>query len=269
MTRKDYYETLGVEKDAGPRQIKEAYRRLAFQYHPDRNKGDGGAVEKMKELNEAYAVLSDPEKKRGYDGLREEYGSYAYDRFRQQYSEQDLFRGSDINKIFEEMARNFGFRHFDEVFREFYGQGFQTFEFSRPGVFGKGFIFFGPMRGSRHQQRVSSQPGILPKLLNMLAGYFLKNVPGIREGTQETDRYDVITIDPDDARRGARVSYIDRKTSRQLIITVPQGVKEGQTIRLKGTVANNGYGARPGDLYLKVRFRKGLLRTLKGFLKSG
>ncbi|OPY77950.1 MAG: Chaperone protein DnaJ [Syntrophorhabdus sp. PtaU1.Bin058] len=267
MTQKDYYEILGVEKDAGPGEIKAAYRRLAFQYHPDRNKGDGRAVEKMKELNEAYAVLSDPEKRRRYDSMREEYGSYAYDRFRQRYSEQDLFRGSDINKILEEMARNFGFRHFDEVFREFYGQGFQTFEFSRPGVFGKGFIFFGPMRGNRHQQRVSSQPGILPKLLGMLAGYFLKKASGIPAGTQETDRHDVITIDPDDARRGAKVSYIDRKTSRQIIITVPQGIKEGQTIRLKGTVMNSGYGARPGDLYLKVRFRKGIILMLKEFFK--
>jgi len=267
MTRKDYYEILGVERDAGPGEIKAAYRRLAFQYHPDRNKGDGRAVEKMKELNEAYAVLSDTEKRRGYDGLREEYGAYAYDRFRQRYSEQDLFRGSDINKIFEEMARNFGFRHFDEVFREFYGQGFQTFEFSRPGAFGKGFIFFGQMGGGRHQQKVSSKPGVLPKLLGMLAGYFLKKVSGVTEGTQETDRHDVITIDPDDARRGARVSYIDGKTSRQFIITIPQGVKEGQTIRLKGAVSNNAYGAKAGDLYLKVRYRKGLVLMLKEFFK--
>ena len=69
MTQKDYYKVLGVERIANSRQIKEAYRRLAFEYHPDRNKGDVSAVEKMKELNEAYAVLSDQEKRKRYDNM--------------------------------------------------------------------------------------------------------------------------------------------------------------------------------------------------------
>ena len=64
MRQKDYYRILGIEKDATHQQVKETYRRLAFEFHPDRNKGDLNAVEKMKELNEAYAVLSDPEKRK-------------------------------------------------------------------------------------------------------------------------------------------------------------------------------------------------------------
>ena len=105
MTRKDYYHILGVEKNATSQQVKEAYRKLALQYHPDRNKGDLNAVEKMKELNEAYAVLSDAAKRKRYDGMRQEYGAHAYDQFRQGYSDQDIFRGSDLNQVFEEMAR--------------------------------------------------------------------------------------------------------------------------------------------------------------------
>jgi DnaJ-class molecular chaperone len=116
MNQKDYYQILEVEKEASPQKIKEAYRRLAFQYHPDRNKGNPSAVEKMKEINEAYAVLSDPKKRRDYNTFHEQYGPYGYDRFKQAYSEQDIFRGSDVYQIFEEMARAFGFRGFEEVF---------------------------------------------------------------------------------------------------------------------------------------------------------
>ncbi len=63
----DYYETLGVSRDAGQDQIKKAYRELAFKYHPDRNSGDSGAEEKFKRINEAYSVLGDPAKKSRYD----------------------------------------------------------------------------------------------------------------------------------------------------------------------------------------------------------
>ena len=67
MAQIDYYKTLGVERSAGSAEIKKAYKKLAMQYHPDRNKGDKKAEEKFKEINEAYQVLSDPEKKKNYD----------------------------------------------------------------------------------------------------------------------------------------------------------------------------------------------------------
>ena len=79
--QKDYYQVLGVDHNASPQKIKEAYRKLAFQYHPDRNKENPSAVEKMKEINEAYAVLSDPKKKSDYDTFHDQYGPYGYDRF--------------------------------------------------------------------------------------------------------------------------------------------------------------------------------------------
>ena len=94
---KDYYEILGVSRNASLDEIKQKYRELALKYHPDRNK-DKNAEEKFKEINEAYAVLSDPEKRAQYD-------RYGPENFNQHFSEEDIFRGFDINDIFQ----NFGF----------------------------------------------------------------------------------------------------------------------------------------------------------------
>jgi curved DNA-binding protein len=87
MEQMDYYEILGVPQDATHKQIKEAYRKLAFQYHPDRNKANPESTAKMKSVNEAYAVLSNPSKRRDYDLYRRQFGSSAYGQFRQSYSE--------------------------------------------------------------------------------------------------------------------------------------------------------------------------------------
>ena len=265
MTQKDYYKTLGVEKGADAKQIKDAYRKLAFEYHPDRNKGDIHSVEKMKELNEAYAVLSDPAKRKRYDNIAQQYGHTAYDHFRQGYSEEDIFRGSDINQIFEEMTRQFGFRNFNDLFREFYGPGSQTFEFRRPGIFGKGFIFTNFHFGGQGKQQVSSSPraGLLTGLAGKVVGYLVKKAFKGWDGQQPGDRYEVLTLSHEDARRGAKVPYVDQKTLRQLIVTVPAGLREGQTIRLKGAAGPNSNTTSSGDLYLRVQFRKGFLQMAK------
>ena len=94
----DYYQVLGVPPDSESGKIKQAYRDLAFKYHPDRNTENPAAAEKMKQVNEAYAVLSDTRKRREYDALRQQYGSSARNQFRQQHSEKDIFSGSDILK---------------------------------------------------------------------------------------------------------------------------------------------------------------------------
>ena len=75
MMQEDYYQVIGVDKNATAKQIKEAYRQLAFKFHPDRNKENTSAVEEMKKVNEAYAVLSNPTKKREYDTLKNQFGS--------------------------------------------------------------------------------------------------------------------------------------------------------------------------------------------------
>ena len=95
MAENDYYQILGVSREATADDIKKAYRKLAMKYHPDKAKGDKKqAEEKFKQISEAYAVLSNPEKKKEYD----EFGSQA---FRQKFSQEDIFRGFDFSDIFD------------------------------------------------------------------------------------------------------------------------------------------------------------------------
>ena len=96
----DYYQVLGVDKKASADEIKKAYRKLAVKWHPDKNPTNKKASEeKFKKISEAYAVLSDPEKRQQYDT----FGSA--DQYRQQYSQEDIFRGFDLDEI----LRGFGF----------------------------------------------------------------------------------------------------------------------------------------------------------------
>ena len=83
---RDYYQVLGVNKGASEAEIKKAYRKMAMQYHPDRNQGNKEAEEKFKEVNEAYAVLSDKKK-------RKEYDTFGSTGFHKRYTQEDIFRG--------------------------------------------------------------------------------------------------------------------------------------------------------------------------------
>ncbi|MCU0602154.1 MAG: DnaJ domain-containing protein [Desulfobacterales bacterium] len=100
MSSDDYYAALGVSQDASTRQIKAAYRKLAFQHHPDRNRDNPKSSETMKRINEAYAVLSSPVKRREYDELRRQFGSAAYSRYQSVHSQQDIYNsGSFTGRI--------------------------------------------------------------------------------------------------------------------------------------------------------------------------
>jgi molecular chaperone DnaJ len=133
-SKRDYYDVLGVQKNASKEEIKNAYRKLALQYHPDRNK-EPSAEEKFKEVSEAYAVLSDDEKRKRYDI----YGHVGA---------EEAFRGSEAN--FEEIFRDVGFGGFRDIFESIFGRR------GGGGFFGDdlfGFGFGGGGGGGRRSGR--------------------------------------------------------------------------------------------------------------------
>lgn len=105
LLSEDYYERIGISSKSEQSEIKDAFRKLAFMYHPDRNPDDGRYVEIMQKLNEAYAVLSNPVKRAEYDTLRRQFGNGARVRFRHKYSEHDIFNGSDIDEILANLGQ--------------------------------------------------------------------------------------------------------------------------------------------------------------------
>ena len=126
MPETDYYKALGVEKNASQADIKKAYRKMAMKYHPDHAKNDKSAEEKFKKISEAYAVLSDPEKRKQYD-------TFGADGFQQRFSQEDIFRNFDFGDIFKEFGFNVGGRPT--------GDGGFRFSFGGGGAspFGSGF----------------------------------------------------------------------------------------------------------------------------------
>src|SRR2546428_10195933 len=111
MDKRDYYDVLGVQKGSGKDEIKSAYRKLALQYHPDRNKSPD-ATERFKEISEAYAILSDDEKRNQYD----QFGRAGiYER----YNAEDIFRGADFDSIFRDIGGGGG--NFEQILPGFGG----------------------------------------------------------------------------------------------------------------------------------------------------
>ena len=128
-TKRDYYEVLGLNRNASPDEIKKAFRKLAFDLHPDRNK-DPASEEKFKEISEAYAVLSDPEKKQKYD-------AYGHAGISGAYSQEDIFRGADFSGFGIDM---------EDILRSFFGGALG-------GGFGGGFGGFQRQRGGPQKGR--------------------------------------------------------------------------------------------------------------------
>ncbi|MDJ0780557.1 MAG: DnaJ domain-containing protein [Desulfosarcinaceae bacterium] len=283
MEQKDYYQVLGVQKSASQQEIKEAYRDLALRYHPDRNSDSQVSADRMKGINEAYAVLSDHVKRKDYDLLRDQLGASAHGQFRQTYSDQDIFRGSDVQQIFEEVARSFGLRGFDEIFKEIHGAGRGNlrggFGFKQGGFRGCGFTFLGSFSeagrrfGRRHGRRDAGagrwrsfkpaglggggfDPG---RLLDSVRRAFTAMLP-MRDGGHA---HDTIVLTPELARTGGPYAYLAPHTKKKLIVKIPPNVRAGQMIRLAGMGKQGQNGGRSGDLYLQVRIKSSLMERLK------
>jgi len=174
---KDYYQTLGVSDNASQEDIKGAFRKLAFKYHPDTNPGnEKQAEERFKGINEAYCVLGDKDKRQQYDSARKgQFAGIGYDtRFQGfQYSQQDIFRNTFSNRaMFDELSRMFaqaGLR-FDQDFLNrvfFQGSGFVFQFFAGPGGINRRAYRF---RGKTPSQQPSSyKPNWIERLLSRAA----------------------------------------------------------------------------------------------------
>ncbi|MFZ5773939.1 MAG: DnaJ C-terminal domain-containing protein [Thermodesulfobacteriota bacterium] len=214
----DYYKLLGVAKNASAEEIKKAYRKLALKYHPDRNKGNKEAEEQFKKISEAYAVLSDPEKRQQYD-------SFGASGFQQRYSQEDIFRNVDLGDILREFGINFGGGGGRASFRAggTGGMGGGIFEemFRQPGG-GQGFQQAG--RGFQQQRHLKGSDLTLELPITL---------EEVLAGTEKT-----ISL----GHGGEKVS-----------VRVPAGIETGKKLRVSGKGSPSPTGGPAGDLYLLIR----------------
>jgi len=220
---KDYYQILSVSRNATEEQIKKSYRKLAMQYHPDRNPGkEKWANEKFKEINEAFGVLGDPQKRRQYD----QFGTVG--------NIGDIFGSPFTRTTFEDVMQDFGgsglgFDFLDNIFgNALKGRGFSFRKFSR------GF-------GSRSGIRFEAPGGI--------------DLEEIFGRTQRPPRREVryeITISREQASQGLEKDLI--RKGRKLRVKIPAGVKSGTEVKLRN--ARQITDGQPGDIIILVKVKK-------------
>ena len=280
----DYYKILGVQKTASGKEIKKAYRKLAMKYHPDHTKGDKGAEEKFKKISEAYAVLSDKEK-------RKEYDTFGSEGFRQRFSQEDIFRGFDFGDIFREFG--FGGGDFSRGGgggrRYSFGAG-SPFNFSgaqQPGqAKGSDLVYELPLTlrevatGTskvitfQHQGRSENLTVKIPK--GLIAGKKLrlagKGNPSPYGGPAgnlyikskvlddqvfSSDKYDLYInreLKLTEALLGTTVS-VPTIDDKQLSLKIPPGTKPGTKMRLSGHGLPDMKDNKKGDLYVRVQVK--------------
>lgn len=213
MSGTDYYKTLGVGKTASPSEIKKAYHKLALKYHPDKNKNDKNAEAKFKEISEAYAVLSDKEKRHQYD-------TYGSADFQQRFSQEDIFRNFDLGDILKE----FGFGRSFGGGGAACGRGFSNNGFSS-GMGGMGGSPFGQTMGGRSQQMQG----------NNLEYELSLTLEEVINGCKKT-----ITIN-----HGGNTDT--------LTVKIPKGMTSGKKIRVQGKGEASPYGGSRGNLFIKSK----------------
>lgn len=212
MEYKDYYSVLGVPKNASEKDIKNAYRKLARKHHPDMNPGDKSAEEKFKDINEAYEVLSDPEKRKLYDQFGSEWntwqqrGGQAEDFWKQWAGGQPgqvRYTTRDIGDIFGQ----------DSPFSDFFQQ-----------LFGGGGMGYGDLFGGGAARQ-----------------------PRPRRG-QDYEQPVEITLE--EAYRGT--SRILQIGNQRIEVNIPAGADTGTRVRVSGKGAPGSGGAQAGDLFLHI-----------------
>lgn len=274
MADKDYYEVLGVAKGASADDIKKSFRKLAVKYHPDRNQGDASAEDKFKEINEAYAVLSDPEKRKKYD-------TFGSSDFHQQYSQEDIFRNFDFSGTFKDM----GMGGNEDIFSRLFGGAFsrggkngfrrapqrgsdlslEVVVAFREAAMGAEKLVAFRRNGQREELKVKIPTGVDNGSRIRISG---KGSDG-ENGGPSGDLFLEVKVAPDPAfirdggdlfvERNIRFSEACLGVSLEVPtleepkrIKVPAGIQPGTKIRLKGCgVKALGSNAK-GDLYVKI-----------------
>ncbi|MEA3396064.1 MAG: J domain-containing protein [Chloroflexota bacterium] len=214
MEYKDYYKILEVARSADGKEVKKAFRRLARQYHPDANKGDQAAEEKFKEINEAYEVLSDPEKRRMYDRFGNEWASYQRAGGRPEDFDWSRWTGTAPGG-----GRVGGVQYgdFDDL----------------QGLFGGGFSdFFQQLFGAG-----SADP-------------FGGGQRGYTRSRKGQNYEQPVTITLQEAHQGAK--RLLQLSGRRLEVKIPQGAATGTRVRIAGAGSTGVRGRAAGDLYLVV-----------------
>jgi len=225
MEFKDYYKILGVSRDATEEEIKRAYRKLARQYHPDVNPGDKAAEEKFKEINEAYEVLSDPEKRRKYDQFGAHWEQYQRMGGRpEDFDWSQWVSGPGGQRVY---TRTVTPEEFEEFFEQTFGRsGFSDFfemlfggmGRRRTSGFEEPFFDFGEtFRARPHRGRDIEQP---------------------------------VQITLEEAFHGT--TRIVQRNGRRIEVKIPRGVRTGSRVRVAGEGAPGTGGGAPGDLYLRI-----------------
>lgn len=242
--KRDYYEILGIERTADENSIKKAYRKLAKKYHPDTNKGNPQAEEKFKEATEAYAVLSDPEKRKQYDQFGAESGNPNGEW--QEYH----FEEGDMDDILKNIFGG-GFSGFyDRGFHQSFAQGSQNGGFHQD--FTQGF-----QNGGFHQSYTQGFQN----------GGFNRN---FRNGYQGDFRYQMPPEDGEDIHADIEVEFMEAVTgcdkvirftgadgnTKSLEVHIPAGIDTGKSIRLRGKGRPGTGGGRQGDLLLRVKVKE-------------
>ena len=224
MPKKDYYEILGVPRGASDDDIKKAYRKLAMQFHPDRNPGkEKWANEKFKEINEAYGVLGNPDKRKQYD----QFGTTG--------DASDIFGSHTTSATFEDLMREFGgqglrYDFLDNIFGDFLrGRDFSFRQYGQDG--GASRIIFN-----------------VPEDENIQDFYMQGQRNRARTRPQYTNINYEITITPEQAAKGMEKDLM--RKGKRLRVKIPAGIKSGTRIRLQNArLTTDGL---PGDIYIKV-----------------
>ncbi len=268
--KKDYYEILGVDRNASQEEIKRAYRRLAKKYHPDLNKSDKDAEERFKEISEAYEVLSDPDKRANYD----RFGHAGVDFGPGGFDWSKFTRYSDIEDIFGDFFKDFF--GFGGGGRGIFGDLFRVAEERYPErgrdiVYDLEIELEDAAKGIEKEIEVRKEE-ICPDCKGTGAsGSGLKTCPacggtGQVKHVQRRGFAQFVSITTC-SRCGGRGKVVEEpcsacngrgriRVNRRLSVRIPPGVDTGSRLRIPGEGEAGEWGGPPGDLYLIIRVRE-------------